>query len=324
MSRKHIAILRGGPSSEYDVSLKSGKSVIDELRDDHQIKDIIIDKQGNWYLSGLPIAPVDAIRGVDVVFNAMHGEYGEDGTIQKLLETFSIPYTGPKPYGAALSMNKVHAKQKFAEIGLQTPYAKMLKKAPGLDIDEIAHTLFRSMPMPVVLKPVDKGSSVGVIIARDFKTLYEGLNELLFANDQVMIEEYISGKEGTVGVIDGFRGHEQYALMPIEIRTPSHLDFFDYDAKYSGVTEEICPGNFSNDEKMDMLHFAMEAHKILDLRHYSRSDFVIHPKRGVFILETNSLPGLTSESLMPKGLEPVGSSYREFLEHVIGLALDGK
>lgn len=322
MSRKKIVVLRGGPSSEFDVSLKTGKTVIEALKEDHDIVDTVIDKMGDWYVDGFKKQPFEVVRNKDLVFNAMHGEYGEDGTVQELLENLNIPFTGPTKFAAAISMNKDKAKEVYRKLGIKTPHSVVLVN--DRPIDEIAFDLFRSFPMPVIIKPVSGGSSLGISIARDFESLVDTLTSLFAQSDKLLIEEYIEGKEGTVGVIDNFRNQKHYALLPIEIKTPEDRHFFDYDCKYDGSTEEICPGNFSSVESSQMQQIAAEVHDTLGLRHYSRSDFIIHPKRGVFILETNSLPGLTSESLLPKSLEPIGSTYKDFLEHVITLALGEK
>jgi D-alanine-D-alanine ligase len=134
-----------------------------------------------------------------------------------------------------------------------------------------------------------------------------------------MVEEFIRGKEATCGVVEKMRDHDLYPLMPVEIR-PKGKKMFDYDAKYSGETEEICPGNFNNEEKLELHRLAQLAHRELGLRHYSRSDFIVSP-RGVYYLETNTLPGLTTESLLPKELAASGLQYPNFLEHLINLAL---
>jgi len=321
MSKKSIVILRGGPSSEHEVSLKTGRSVIDTLKDHHDILDVIIDKKGRWYVSGLERQPHEVIKGKDVVFNAMHGEYGEDGQVQELLEKLQIPFTGPKKFGAVLSINKPNTKKIYQSLGLKTPHSKVIDKIET-DTDNIALDLFRNFPMPMIIKPIDKGSSVGLSIVRDFQSLKSTLAKLFETSNKLLVEEFIEGKEGTVGVINDFRNEKEYALLPIEIRTPKNKEVFDYEAKYNGSTEEICPGDFSLEESSIMQEAAKKVHEALNLRHYSRTDFIIHPRRGVFLLETNSLPGLTSESLLPKSLEPIGSSYREFLEHVINLAIE--
>jgi D-alanine-D-alanine ligase len=139
----------------------------------------------------------------------------------------------------------------------------------------------------------------------------------------VMLEEYIDGIEATVGVIDSFREMDYYALPPVEIR-PVGKTFFDHDSKYDTNTIEIVPGNFTFEQKKVLEEMAKEAHKALGLRHYSRSDFRIHPKRGIFILETNTLPAMTEASLFPKALNAVGSSLSHFFHHLIDLALHKK
>lgn len=321
MIRKKIAILRGGPSSEFDVSLKSGKSVLSELENDFHLFDVIIDKSAKWHLNGFEKKPQNIIQKVDCVFNAMHGEYGEDGKIQQLLENLHIPFTGPRAFAAALSMDKAKTKEIYKKVGLKTPLYKVLKRPEteeGLEFQ--ASLVFNTFPMPLVIKPINKGSSVGVSVVRDFKSLVETMESLYVSSEKILIEEYIAGKEATVGVIEKFRNQDVYPLLPIEIRTPTQKSFFDYEAKYTGITEEVCPGNFSREESSIMQEAAKMAHQNLGLSHYSRTDFIVHPRRGIYVLETNSLPGLTSESLLPKSLASVGLEYRDFLIHVIDLA----
>jgi D-alanine--D-alanine ligase len=316
MSKK-VLIIRGGPSSEYDVSLKTGKSILDALSEHYTLTDCIIDKNGDWYVKGFKNEPQVLVRNHDVVFNAMHGEYGEDGQVQRLLENLGAKFTGPKSLGASLAMNKFMAKKIFSDLGIKTPLHKMVSRNDNNgNLEQTALDIFRSLPMPVIIKPVDRGSSVGLTIARDYASLINSLVSLFVSYDRLLVEEYIPGKEATVGVIEEFRNQKHYALLPIEIKTGAN-DLFDYNAKYSGTTEEICPGNFSNQDKILLQELAVKAHQALGLRHYSRSDFIIHPKRGIYILETNSLPGLTGESLLPKSINAVGSSYVDFLKHII-------
>lgn len=317
---KKLLVLRGGPSSEHEVSLKTGRSIINALKDNYNVKDVVIGKDGVWIDSGLEVKPDMILRNVDCVINAMHGEYGEDGEVQRLLERSRVPFTGPKTLAAKLSMNKVSAKDIFKKHGLLTPLHVVVNRT--WNVEELAFGLFRSFPMPVVIKPVALGSSVGVSIARDFKSLVETLTSLFLLYDKLLIEEYIAGKEATVGVVERFRNKDVYPFLPIEIKPKT--TFFDYEAKYSGETEEICPGLFSRKESEEMQEAAILAHTALGLRHYSRSDFILHPRRGLYILETNSLPGLTNESLLPKSFEPIGWNYYDFLEHVIDLAINDK
>jgi D-alanine-D-alanine ligase len=332
MIKKRIAILRGGPSSEYEISLKTGKSVLDELRDDHQTTDIVIDKQGNWFVQGFPKDPRQALQNVDGVWNAMHGEYGEDGKVQQLLEQIKVPYTGARALAAALSMNKDKTKELYKKNGIKTPIHKILSRPEtdgGLDFQ--AMLIFRNFTMPVVLKPVDKGSSIGVSIARDFETLKKSMTTLYAVHEKILVEEYITGKEATVGIIENMRGEKYYSLFPTEIRKPKQKELFDYELKYPTINsnktlesaheiflaESICPGSFNREESQMLQDLAKKAHEILDLRHYSRTDFIVNPRRGIYALETNALPGLTPDCAFPKSLKANGITYREFLDHVI-------
>jgi len=320
MHRIKVAVLRGGPSNEYEVSLKTGKSVLKNLPDKYIPTDVLIDKKGNWHIDGIPTTPAKVFQGNDVIFNAMHGEYGEDGKIQQLLDGFNVKYTGSKALGSALGMNKILAKEIFIKNKIKTPVYKVVRK--GDDLSIISHDLFKSFPMPCIVKPHGSGSSVGVAIAKNVTELELALENAFKYSDNAIVEEFISGKEGTCGVIENFRKEKIYPLLPVEIVKPISSGFFDYNAKYSGESKEICPGNFSEKEKRAMQEMAIKAHEVLGLRHYSRSDFIVHPKRGVYILEINTLPGLTEESLMPKSLKAIGCNLSTFLDHIITLALN--
>lgn len=322
MQRIKVAVLRGGPSNEYEVSLKTGKSVLNNLPDKYIPTDVLIDKKGIWHIDGVPTTPAKVFQANDVVFNAMHGEYGEDGKVQQLLDQFGVKYTGSRALGSALGMNKILAKEIFVKNKIKTPVYKVVKR--GEDLSEISHKLFKSFPMPAIVKPHGSGSSVGVAIAKNISELEMALENAFKYSDSAVVEEFISGREGTCGVVEDFRGEKIYSLLPVEIIKPINSGFFDYNAKYNGQSQEICPGNFSVKEKKVMQEMAVKAHEALGLRHYSRSDFIIHPKRGVYILEINTLPGLTSESLLPKSLKAIGCSLSHFLDHIINLALQKK
>ena len=315
ITRKKIAVLRGGPSPEYEVSLQTGAAVLDSLSDEkYEIFDVAITRAGDWYLNGVKMIPADVLSQADAVFNALHGEYGEDGKVQQILETFKIPYTGSRPLPSAVAMNKILAKREFKKIGVKIPLDIILEKG-DFDIVEI----FKTFPMPAIIKPANAGSSLGVSIAGTLADLERALENAFEVSDKVLVEEYIAGREATCGVIDNFRNENVYSLIPVEIRPKSENNFFDYDAKYSGETEEICPGNFTMEEKNELQNLARQAHQALGLRHYSRSDFIISPRRGIYLLETNSLPGLTQNSLLPLSLRAVGSDLDEFVEHLLKL-----
>lgn len=320
--KKRVGVLRGGPSSEYEVSLKTGKSVLDNLSaDKYEVLDILIDKAGVWHYQGVPIKPENLFKKIDLIFNALHGAYGEDGTVQKLMDYYAIPYTGSTALASAVGMNKVLSKKVYKNFNLKTPLHSTVSK--GENAKEVATKLFKTFPVPVVVKPVNGGSSVGTAIAKTINEIESAIIEALNYSDIALIEEFIAGKEATCGVVDNFRNQAVYALLPNEIRNPSGSDFYDYNAKY--VSDEpvvVCPGNFSEAEKKIIQEMAVNAHKALGLRHYSRSDFIIHPRRGIYILETNTLPGMTSHSHLPQSMMAVGCSLPQFLDHIIDLALN--
>lgn len=322
-----VGVLRGGPSTEYEVSLNSGGNVLALLKqyfaDRYHIKDIHIDRQGRWHIDGVPVDPPNLHTKIDVAFNALHGTYGEDGKVQAILAAHGIPYTGSDALSSAVGMNKILSKKAFAHNGIKSPYWTEVASSEVRDgAEAVARELFTTFILPAVLKPVSGGSSVGVTIARTYPELLAGLILSAQHGDSILVEEFIPGVEATSGVVEGFRGHELYALPPVEIRP--HSGFFDYESKYQGKSQEIVPATFTETIKKTLEDLAGKVHRALGLRHYSRTDFIIHPRRGIYVLEVNTLPGLTGESLLPKSLRAVGSDTHELVDHLIKLAMGQK
>lgn len=331
-----VGVIRGGISTEHDVSLATGEHILshlrgDVLKDEYTTLDIYIDKNGVWHLGGLPVLPENLVHKVDVVINALHGEYGEDGKIQKILDGFQIPYTGSDAVVSAVGFNKALSKESFARLGIKTP-KHILYPAYQVDFDgprdeyaiRKSHEVIRQMAPPYIVKPLTGGSSMGVHVCKTFDDLVRAFRVGVGQNVSILVEEMIEGKEATVGVINNFRGQDVYVLPPIEIRLPPDKSHFDYEAKYQGQSQEICPGNFSTNEREELARLASMIHAGMNLKHYSRSDFIIHPKKGIYAIEVNTLPGLTEQSLLPKALQSVGSSLSEFLKHIIALAYKEK
>lgn len=317
-----IAVLRGGPSNEFDVSLKTGATVLQHLpAEKYDPRDIFIDRAGTWHVRGFPVEPARAIENTDCVINALHGAYGEDGQIQKLLDTFSVPYTGSGALASALGMHKVRTKERARAVNIPTALHVVLHKDDASPTKILS--LFREFPQPSVIKPAQSGSSVGVTFACSYDDFFEGIQRAHEHSDDALIEEHIPGVEATCGVIDRFRNEEHYALPPIEI-IPKGATFFNYDAKYGGMSQELCPARFDNTIKEKLLHYSRAIHRELGLRHYSRADFIIAPSGTPYFLETNTLPGLTPESLLPKGLACIGSRLDEFLDHLVTLAISDR
>lgn len=317
-----VAVIRGGVGDEHDVSLKTGLAVLRRLEHStHRPVDVYIDRSGIWHVRGAPVPALRALSNADVVFNALHGAYGEDGGVQRELERLGVAYTGPQPLAASISMNKVVSKDMAAGLGLNVPRHVLFGVTP--DIERRAVELWRTFPQPSVVKPIASGSSVGVTLAKSFMQFVDGVKKAFRYAKDVVVEEYIRGREATVGVIDNFRGSKHYALPPVEIILPPKHDIFDWDAKYGGQTEERVPAGFQRHEVEALEAAAKAVHDKLGMRHYSRSDFILTP-RGPYFLEVNALPGLTDQSLVPKSLSAVGASMDEFLAHVISMTLEKK
>lgn len=326
MQKLRIGVLRGGPSSLYDLSLRTGGHVLKNLSEDfYSPQDIYISRSGVWHVRGLETTPERALKNVDVVFNALHGEYGEDGTVQRLLDTFNVPYTGSRALSSSLAMNKSRAKDVVSRLGIRTPLSRIVERTD--DLEGEAFKIFRTFPQPVVVKPANRGSSIGVVFAGSFDELLEALSTALEDAPQVMIEEYIKGREVTSGVVDNFRGEERYTFLPIEIELPRGRKCFDYEAKHS--EEEVeglrihCPGNISSDEKLRIRDATRMVHEALGLKHYSRSDFIVTP-HAVYFLEANTLPDLGEHSLINRALREAGCRFPEFIDHIVSLASERK
>ena len=318
--RTVVGVLRGGPSSEYEVSLKSGANVLAMLsQEKYEPVDIFIDRTGQWHLHGAPVLPERALRNIDVAFNIVHGEYGEDGQLQRILEAFNIPYTGPNASTAALAFNKHRTKEVASSLGVQVAHGVLIDSTKITDLHKTALNIFRAMPHPMIVKPVVGGSSLGVTKVEHFDALPFALERAFAVAPQALVEEFISGREATVGVIDDFRGEKIYALMPVQIELPTGSPFYDYQAKYGGESRFHAPGYFSSAEKHQLQHAAKAVHQGLGLRHASRSDFIVG-KRGVHFLETETSIDLGPDTEMTFALQAVGASVPHFLDHIINLA----
>lgn len=315
-----VGVLRGGPSREHEVSLKSGATLIKSLEPErYEVRDIYIDQQGQWHVRGRPVTPDRALRQIDVALVGLHGEFGEDGGVQKVLERHGVPYAGSNPFASHLAMHKVMSKMHARETGLLTPEFEFVQQPD--DSERAAREAMRRFLQPVVVKPVGWGSSIGISLVSGYKKIAEKIRGLFSSGSSgVVVEEYIRGREATVGVVESLRGEKLYALPTVEIIPPDRAEFFSEDVKYDGTTKEICPGGFSRMVTEELRRAARLAHRALGLRHYSRSDFIVTP-RGVYYLETNSLPGLSGESLFPKSLVAVGIPMEEFTSHLVNLAL---
>jgi len=314
-----VAVLMGGPSSEHEVSLATAKNVISAIpKKKYLVKPILINRYGFWILNHYKKNARRALKNVDVVFNALHGEYGEDGEAQSILEKLRIKFTGSKQLSSALAMDKIASRHLFELNDFLVPKSISIRREYFLDHRWLINKIKRSLPLPIVVKPARRGSSVGISIIENFSALREALEEAFKFDDLVLIEEYIPGREITCGVLETKNGLSP--LPPTEIK-PKKSQYFDYDSKYkAGWTEEVTPAPLSKALTAEIQEVAAKAHKILGCRHYSRTDMILAGKK-IYVLELNTLPGLTKTSLVPQQAKAYGMNFPELIEHILDLAL---
>jgi D-alanine-D-alanine ligase len=321
MSKIKVAVLTGGKSSERKVSLITGKNVIKNLDPaKYEVWPIKITKENKWIRQNKEMDSKEALEGINVVFNALHGEYGEDGTIQGILEFLEVPYTGSRILASALGMDKVKSRSLFRLHGLLTPPNAILSKETWTKKPEIIQDIIEKTKLPAVVKPTCLGSSLGVSIVKEKENFNEAFERAYKKADEILLEDYIHGREMTCGILEYFKGEKVFALPVTEIIPPDG-HFFDYEVKYNGQTKEITPAEIESELAKKIQGIAKQAHQILGCRHYSRVDMIIN-KKGIYVLEVNTLPGLTKESLFPKAAKIAGLEFPQLLDHLIGLALN--
>ena len=320
MARTIVGVLRGGTSSEYDLSLKTGAAMLQALPEElYDTRDILIDKRGYWHLRGMPVEPARALSQVDVVVNGLHGGVGEDGTVQRILQQTGIPFAGSRAPFSALSLHKIRAREAMEHAGIRMPRALWFSAARGVDTREMARMVFSEFGPPYLLKPASEGASHGIVIAPSIADLPFTLADILERFRSVLVEEYLAGEDATVGVIEDFRGEDLYALPPVHIILPDNAMILHFAHHLEGGHRHVVPSDFSAEDKRELIEMAQQAHRALGLSHYSRADFIV-TRRGPYLLEVNSLPGLHEHASFPHMLESVGSSVKGFLEHAIQLA----
>ncbi len=318
MARTIVGVLRGGTSSEYHLSLKTGAAMLAALPEDaYETRDILIDKSGMWHMRGVASTPVRALAQVDVVLNALHGGVGEDGTVQRILERSGTPYAGSRPLPAGLSLNKIRARALLTHAGIRMPRAVSFSHENDMHTGDMASIVFEQFAPPYVVKPPSEGAGSGIRIAKTIVELPDAIGDIIDAYGAALVEEFVRGEEASVGIIENFRRESLYALPPAHIN--HGRTFLDLDAHHSGAVRTHVPSRFSYEQKAALADLARRAHQVLDLSHFSRADLIVTP-RAVYLLEVNAIPGLYPGASFPHMLESVGASVREFLEHVIHLA----
>jgi len=304
MKTKRVGVLMGGPSSEREISIKSGNAVCKAL-EARKINYVPVELMPGPNTNGYKKSAAGLISRmkIDVAFIALHGEFGEDGAVQAMLEEMGIPYTGSLSSASKVAMNKIAAKELLRSNNVpiarhETLNQETFKRGAGLNL------YFKSLGPSLVVKPSNGGSSIGLNIVASEKELKGAIADAFKYDDKLIIEEYIPGREITVGII------EDRALPIVEI-VPKRK-FFDFLSKYEkGMTEYIVPARIEKNIYQNCQAVGLKAHKALRARSFSRVDIILNDKKGPVVLELNTIPGLTETSLLPKAAKAVGIQFED-------------
>jgi D-alanine-D-alanine ligase len=341
--RRRVIVMMGGPSAEHEVSLASGRMVAEALPQEvYDVAAIVIGRDGRWALKRpealarlephpmdralVPADPAETLVGMqhlgeaDVVFLAFHGTFGEDGTLQGMLETLGIPYTGSGPLASALAMHKEKAKEILHLHGLEVPEGRLVTvdQVRG-DLAATVQYLLDEVGLPAVVKPNQGGSSLGVNVAAGRAELEEALRQAARQDASVLVEEKVVGLELTCPVLENEDGVAE-PLPVIEI-VPRLGAFFDFASKYeTGGADEIVPARISDAVRDACQEAALTAHRALGCAGFSRTD-MIWTVRGPVVLEVNTIPGMTPNSLLPRSARAAGIEFSELVDRLVRLAV---
>ena len=304
MSSKRVAVLMGGKSAEREVSLRTGARVIGAL-EAQEFSVFVIDPIDLDWLDRLLSADVD------IAFLALHGKGYEDGTIQGVLESFDIPYTGSGILASAIAMNKIVSKQIFETANIPTP--KFFTFDPSRDVVAQCQVVADQLGFPVVVKPITEGSSIGVSMVNDVSELQRISIETAKEFGGVFFEQYISGMEISVGLL----GIEELRALPVLELVPKR-DFYDYEAKYTaGMTEFVIPARLLETTTELVQKIALNAHRSVGCRGFSRVDMLVGEFDQPYVIEINTLPGLTELSDLPAQAKAAGISYNQLIGQIL-------
>lgn len=308
---KRIAVLMGGRSAEREVSLRTGKAIYEALRE-KDFDAITIDVDEN-------IVENLKQQKVDLVFLALHGKYGEDGTIQGLLEMLNIPYTGPGVLASAIAIDKIMTKKVLVFSGIPTPrYIFISRQEFAVKNDKIINHIKSELGLPVVVKAPTQGSSIGVTFVHREEDILPGIRLALEYDDEVLIEEMIKGIEVTASIL----GNRDPVALPL-VEIISATGIYDYEAKYTaGMSDHIIPARLPEDVLKTVQQIAIQTYKAIGCRGLSRVDFIISENLKPYVLEVNTMPGMTATSLYPDAGRAAGLEFPDLVAKIVELALE--
>ncbi|WP_051461095.1 MULTISPECIES: D-alanine--D-alanine ligase family protein [Aminobacterium] len=308
-----VAVLYGGDGPEKEVSLKSGEAVSKGLEEcGYKVVPFKVHSLADVF-------QLRNVQGLASVFVALHGGWGEDGRVQAALEAMNFPYTGPGPLACSLSMDKAAAKGLLNLYGIPTPAGLLVLKNSSFSIEESRH--FIATHKMAILKPCNGGSTIGVSVVKDASSLEQAFEEAWRYDDRAVLEEFISGVDVTVAVWE--RKGSPEALPAVMIRPKQ--GFYDYDSKYTpGMTEYITPAPYEPKVSEHLAHLACQAFQVLGCEGYARVDFRVEEDGTPWVLEVNTVPGMTSTSLVPKAAAAAGYDFPLFLSELVQLSFEKK
>ncbi len=307
-----IGVLMGGRSLERDVSLRSGRRVSRALRElGHDVLELDVD-------DGL--VPALKRERLELVYIALHGKFGEDGTVQELLEILDIPYTGPGVFASMLGFNKALSKEIFLREGIPTPPFFALSEATFQEMGALhaLEAVGEKLGYPLVVKPVAQGSALGVRMVPEQERLPDAVRTALHYDDHVLLEKHVSGVEVAASVM----GNEELEPLPL-VETVPLSAFFDFDSRYTpGLTEYYCPARLDDATTANVMEMALRAHRALGCQNVSRADIIVDEDGVPQVLELNISPGMTETSLLPMAAEVAGMGFKRLVERLVGLAME--
>lgn len=311
--KPRIAVLKGGLSDEYQLSVTNGNEIKSVLSatGKYDLLDVTVTKAGDWLIDGHVRTPEHILQQVDGVYIALHGKYGEDGTVQRQIERLGVPYLGSKPYQSSIGMHKMLTKEQLRELGIKLPAHMRATKAGVTDLDATSQTVGQLFGPEYVLKPMQGGSSIGNTRASGTAGLRHALAKMFEHYDDVLIEEFITGKSVTVGCLDDFRQQKRYLTPVVEVLLePGGGDIF--------AAQKQAPAALTKAARNELLELTELVHNTLGLTDMSRSDFIVTAKDEVYFLEVNTLPAVTKNSPLVVALESVGGTQEELICHLCG------
>jgi D-alanine-D-alanine ligase len=303
MQKLRVAVVRGGNTPSYEASIASGEAVLKALREDerrYSPVDIFVDRVGIWHMRGLPTAPAEALRHVDLVWNASVASHG-GMRLEQIAGQMRVPHVGASPVARALAENMDRSRAVYAEAGLPTVRHALL--LPGCSDAEII-AIFRSFLQPVIVRVPEDNSGFMPQVARSFAELESAVRDAIRHSERAVVEEYMKGREFLVSVLEQARGEKLYTLLPAEIREGNPM----------------APGGLAAEEKKRLAAMAKEAHAALGMRHYSVSRFLVTPK-SIYILETSAMPEFHDDTPLEKSLAATGWKEKDLVDHLVDLAI---